>query len=65
MSDDIVTRLREGCVECGLHTLYACTNEAADEIERLRAVRDYWHERCNNAEECLQFLNRKKKWWKL
>lgn len=36
MTDDIVTRLREGCSECGLHTLYACTHEAADEIERLR-----------------------------
>ena len=38
MTDDIVTRLREGCVECGLHTLYACTDEAADEIERLRKL---------------------------
>ena len=40
MDDDIVTRLREGCSECGLHTLYACTHEAADEIERLRADLD-------------------------
>lgn len=41
MTEDIVTRLREGCSECGLHTLYACTHEAADEIERLRLeVRD-------------------------
>lgn len=38
MTEDIVTRLREGCSECGLHTLYACTHEAADEIERLRKL---------------------------
>jgi len=43
MSDDIVSRLREGCIECGLPANYtACVLEAADEIERLRADRDTW-----------------------
>lgn len=38
MRDDIVIRLIEGCVECGLvGKLTACQVEAADEIERLRA----------------------------
>jgi hypothetical protein len=36
MDNDIVTRLRQGCPACGLHTLYACTEEAANEIELFR-----------------------------
>jgi len=45
MTDDIVTRLREGCIECGLPAHYtACVLEAADEIERLRKiVKDLHH----------------------
>lgn len=42
MSGDVLTRLRDGCSECGLNTLYACTNEAADEIERLRKKLYQW-----------------------
>lgn len=47
VTDDIVTRLREGCSECGLHALYACTHEAADEIERLRANLKQWQALCD------------------
>lgn len=55
VTDDIVTRLREGygqgckCFarcqcECGCDAIWAgrYTSEAADEIERLRADRDRW-----------------------
>ena len=38
MSDDIVTRLRgQACPECGLPSTHNQFDEAADEIERLRA----------------------------
>jgi hypothetical protein len=69
MSDDIVTRLRAtGIVEPPLVT----PEEAADEIERLRAEVlkayegfNYWEERCIRAEECLDFIYRKKRRWRL
>jgi hypothetical protein len=67
MTDDIVTRLREGCIECGLPAHYtACVLEAADEIERLRIDLDYWHEKCTRAEACADIMHNKlnKKWWK-
>lgn len=39
MTDDIVTRLRKGCVECSHEPpMTACVLEAADEIERLREM---------------------------
>ena len=59
MADDIVTRLR------GQRTNGVLCDQAADGIERLRTERDHWRERCENAEECLQFINRRKKWWQL
>ena len=77
MSDDIVTRLRKaldemeiGCLGCSIinlndHDHDCLTQNAADEIERLRKERDHWEERCKNAEECLQFINSRKKWWQL
>ena len=38
MTDDIVTRLRgQACPECGLPSTHNQFDEAADEIERLRA----------------------------
>lgn len=58
MADDIVKYLRLG------RTRFNRNAEAADEIERLRSHCEYWRERCENAEECLRFMNRKKKWWK-
>lgn len=43
MSDDIVTRLRDGDPHCrDGHVYQAWANEAADEIERLRKDRDRW-----------------------
>ena len=46
--------------------------EAADEIERLRAAlycaesdRDYYHQRADQFEKCLDFIYKKKRWWKL
>ena len=41
MTDDIVTRLREGDFNSDLD-LFCFIDEAADEIERLRADRDRW-----------------------
>lgn len=41
MTDDIVTRLRgQGCPECGLPSTHNQFDEAADEIELLRASVD-------------------------
>jgi len=72
MSEYIVTRLRienYPLLQFGNHqdwcTALGIMDEAADEIERLMAERDHWRERCENAEKCLQFIYRKKKWWKL
>jgi hypothetical protein len=43
MTDDIVTRLRgQACPECGLPSTHNQFDEAADEIERLRAERIRW-----------------------
>ena len=71
MTDDIVTRLRgQACPECGLPSTHNQFDEAADEIERLRSLvyiaeidRDYYHERMDQAEKCIEFM-RNKKWWK-
>lgn len=45
--------------------------EAANEIERLRAAlycaesdRDYYHERFDQNQKCLDFIYKKKAWWK-
>lgn len=73
MTDDIVTRLREGDPLCRDGHIYdSWANEAADEIERLREEVDkayrgfnYWEERCVRAEECLDFIYRKKRRWRL
>ena len=46
MTDDIVTRLRgQACPECGLPSTHNQFDEAADEIERLRAEYEltYWN----------------------
>ena len=32
-------------------------------ILRLKLDRDYWAERCQRAEECIEFLHSKKRWW--
>lgn len=31
---------------------------------RLKRDRDYWLERCRRAEECVEFLDRRKTWWR-
>ena len=71
MSDDIVTRLREQhCFDdAGCNTM---AQDAADEIERLReeVIKaytgfNYWEERCIRAEECLDFMFRRKRRWRL
>ena len=61
MSDDILTELREyaDLFNAGGKEIFV---DAADEIERLRTQRDYWHERNGRAEECISFYL-KKKWW--
>ena len=38
---------------------------AEQDFAKVQAERDYWHERCLNAEQCIEFNLRKKKWWKL
>ena len=42
MTDDIVTRLREHFPNCECHNASLLIEDAADEIERLRADRDRW-----------------------
>lgn len=44
MTDDIVTRLRHIGDELQHNDCYFDLYEAADEIERLRADRDLWHD---------------------
>ena len=73
MSDDIVTRLRECVVgDPDEYTWWQTMTQAADEIERLReeVIKaytgfNYWEERCIRAEECLDFIYRKKRRWRL
>jgi len=71
MTDDIVTRLRgHHCFDdAGCDRM---AEEAADEIEHLHKLlnnaeieRELWRERCERAEECLDFIYRKKRRWRL
>jgi hypothetical protein len=56
VADDIVNRLRgQACPECGLPSTHNQFDEAADEIERLRAERDRWT-RC--AERLVEWENK-------
>ena len=72
MNNDIVTRLLQ-CAELERPLFWRSQIvEAADEIERLRAEVEkaytgfnYWEERCMRAEECLDFIYRKKRRWRL
>ena len=72
MAIDIVIQLRELAASMkrgeGRSTVYG----AVAEIERLRAEVEkaytgfnYWEERCMRAEECLDFIYRKKRRWRL
>lgn len=76
MSDDIVTRLRKplpyNLVGLTTKDLGNERYEAADEIEHLHKLlnnaeieRELWRERCERAEECLGFIYRKKRRWRL
>ena len=64
MTDDIVTRLRVATVADSADSIYKTMTEAADEIERLRTERDFWRERSDNNERCLDFIYKKNKWWR-
>jgi hypothetical protein len=37
---------------------------AEQDFAKVQADRDYWHERCLRAEQCVEFLQSKKAWWK-
>ena len=79
MSDDIVTRLREkgNCqvpMTSGVtfKARFPIMLEAANEIEHLHKLlnnaeieRELWRERCERAEECLDWIYRTKRRWRL
>jgi hypothetical protein len=37
---------------------------AEQDFAKVQADRDYWQERCLRAEQCVEFLQSKKAWWK-
>lgn len=81
MSDDIVTQLNTEEMTKAFYKAFPTVVtledamrqalEAADEIERLRALlyiaesdRDHYHERFDLNQKALDFIYKKKAWWK-